>query len=115
MWVLLRRVTFLSLVNIAKGVVVKSIKVEVILKWEQPTTVTKVLNFLGLDGYYQCSQKISKLTFPLTSLTKNSKFVGTKECKRGFQKLKKQLIVALVLTLCLMIILNFTMMFLVGV
>lgn len=109
---MLRRVTFLSLVNITKGVVVKSIKVEVILKWEQPTTVTKVLNFLGLDGYYQCSQKTSKLTFPLTSLTKNSKFVGTKECKRGFQK---QLIVALVLTLCLMIILKFTKMFLVGV
>ena len=40
---------------------------EVVRKWKQPITVTKVCGFLGLIGYYQhFIERSSKLALPLT-------------------------------------------------
>ncbi|TYK22952.1 reverse transcriptase [Cucumis melo var. makuwa] len=49
----LEQVVFLGHVVSAKGVSVDPQKVEVIVNWERPTSVTEVRSFLGLAGYYR--------------------------------------------------------------
>ena len=48
----LEQVQFLGHVISAKGIAVDPAKIEIVLKWERPKTVTKVRSFLGLVGYY---------------------------------------------------------------
>ena len=52
-------------------------KIEAILQWEQPKTVTEIRSFLGLAGYYRrFVQGFSLIAAPLTRLTrKGVKFV----------------------------------------
>ena len=70
-------------------------------EWPSPTTVTEVINFLGLTGYYKRFMKdFSKIAAPLTKLTqKNVKFGWTDRCEEHFQLLKNLLMSAPVLTL----------------
>ena len=70
-------------------------------EWPSPTTVTEVINFLGLTGYYKRFMKdFSKIAAPLTKLTqKNVKFIWIDRCEEHFQLLKDLLTSALVLTL----------------
>ena len=57
-------------------------KVEVVLNWEQPTSVTEVQNFLGLAGYYRCLvENFSRIAAPLLS--------GMKSVKKVFKNLSK--------------------------
>ena len=51
-------------------------KIEAIIVWPRPTTVTKVRSFLGLAGYYRRFMKdFSKIAAPLIRLIqKNVKF-----------------------------------------
>ena len=49
----LSRVGFLGHVVSADGIYVYPQKVEAVASWEQPTTVTEVRSFLGLEGYYR--------------------------------------------------------------
>ncbi|WVZ93397.1 hypothetical protein U9M48_039379 [Paspalum notatum var. saurae] len=59
-----------------EGVAVDPSKVEDVLNWKQPETVTEIRSFLGLAGYYHCFIKdFSKTRKPMTSLTKkNAKY-----------------------------------------
>ncbi|VVA36048.1 PREDICTED: reverse mRNAase, partial [Prunus dulcis] len=70
----LDRVIFLGHVISAEGIYVDPQKVEAIVNWVQPTSVTEIRSFLGLAGYYR-------------------RFV------EGFQELKKRLTTAPVLAL----------------
>ncbi|VVA41697.1 PREDICTED: reverse mRNAase, partial [Prunus dulcis] len=70
----LDRVIFLGHVISAEGIYVDPQKVEAIVNWVQPTSVTEIQSFLGLAGYYR-------------------RFV------EGFQELKKRLTTAPVLAL----------------
>ena len=74
---------------------------EAILSWERPTTVIEVRTFLGLAGYYRrFVEGFSKLALPLSKLTrKEVRFQWSPECEQSFQKLKKLLVTAPVLTL----------------
>ena len=46
-------------------------KIETILKWERPKTVTEVRSFLSLAGYYKrFVEGFSKKVNPLTQLTR---------------------------------------------
>ena len=47
----LREVHFLGHVISGSGVAVDPAKVEAVLSWEQPTSVSEVRSFLGLAGY----------------------------------------------------------------
>ncbi|WVZ90158.1 LOW QUALITY PROTEIN: hypothetical protein U9M48_036485 [Paspalum notatum var. saurae] len=73
----LREVSFLGHILSEKGVAVDPSKVEDVLNWKQPETVTEIRSFLGLAGYYRRFIKdFSKTAKPMTSLTKkNAKYL----------------------------------------
>lgn len=64
------------------GVSVDPAKVEAVLSWNQPSTLTEIRSFLGLAGYYQrFIRDFSKIALPLTKLTrKDVKFEWTVKC-----------------------------------
>ena len=76
-------------------------KIEAVIDWPRPTTVTEIRSFLGLAGYYRrFVQDFSRIAAPLTKLTqKNVKFEWNEACENSFQLLKERLTTAPVLTL----------------
>ncbi|XP_035836191.1 uncharacterized protein LOC110886480 [Helianthus annuus] len=97
----LREVQFLGHVINKDGVLVDPTKVEVVVNWVPPKNPSEVRSFLGLAGYYRrFIQDFSKISLPLTRLTKkNEKFVWGVEQERAFQTLKSKLSDAPILTL----------------
>ncbi|WVZ48601.1 hypothetical protein U9M48_000022 [Paspalum notatum var. saurae] len=95
----LKEVAFLGHILSAKGVAVDPSKVEDVLNWKQPQTVTEIRSFLGLAGYYRRFIKdFSKIAKPMTALTqKNAKFAWSPKCEEAFGTLKKLLTSAPVL------------------
>ena len=87
----LSEVAFLGHVVSSKGITVDPAKIEAVMRWPQPTTVTEVRSFLGLAGYYRrFVQDFSKISSTLTQLTKQGKpFAWTLACEQSFQELKK--------------------------
>ncbi|XP_062103509.1 uncharacterized mitochondrial protein AtMg00860-like [Humulus lupulus] len=96
-WV--EKVAFLCHIVTKDGVAVNPVKVEAVKDWPKPKNATDVRSFLGLAGYYRrFVEGFSKLTMPLTNLTrKQQKFVWSDKCKQSFQELKKRLTTAPVL------------------
>jgi len=76
-------------------------KVEAVLQWEPPKTVTEIRSFLGLAGHYiKFIEGFSKIIMPLTQLTKKGEaFVWTEKCESSFQELKKRLTTSPILAL----------------
>ena len=68
------------------GIQVDPKKIEAVIDWPRPTTVTEVRSFLGLAGYYMRFVKdFSKIAAPLTRLTqKNIEFNWTDRCEDAF-------------------------------
>jgi hypothetical protein len=97
----LEEVKFLGHVITREGIAVDPAKVETILSWEQPRTVTEIRSFVGLAGYYRrFIEGFSKIAAPLTQLTKkNQPFVWTQECEESFQTMKRLLTTSPVLVL----------------
>ena len=66
----LNQVAFLGHVVSKDDIQVDPMKIEAILEWPRPITVTEVRSFLGLASYYRRFVKdFYKLTVPLTRLT----------------------------------------------
>ena len=64
-------VVFLGHIISAEGVSVDPQKVEAILNWKPPTSVTEKRSFMGLARYYRKFVKgFSKIATPLTRLTR---------------------------------------------
>ncbi|WVZ98904.1 hypothetical protein U9M48_044274 [Paspalum notatum var. saurae] len=80
----LKEVGFLGHVLLEKGVAADPSKVEAVLNWKQPESVTGIRSFLGLAGYYRRFIKdFSKIAKPMTSLTKkNVKFIWSPKISR---------------------------------
>ncbi|VVA41021.1 PREDICTED: retrotransposon, partial [Prunus dulcis] len=97
----LDRVVFLEHVISAERIYVDPQKVEAIVNWVQPTSVTEIRSFLGLAGYYRrVVEWFSSITAPLTRLIrKDVTFDWTEECEQSFQELKMQLTTTPVLAL----------------
>ncbi|VVA39498.1 PREDICTED: retrotransposon, partial [Prunus dulcis] len=97
----LDRVNFLGQVISVDGVYVDPQKVEAVVNWPQPTSVTEVRSFLGLAGYYRrFVEGFSTIAAPLTRLTrKGVKFEWSIECEKSFDELKTRLTTAPVLAL----------------
>src|SRR5438477_10774827 len=96
----LKEVSFLGHILSAKGVAVDPSKVQEVLEWKAPTSVTEIRSFLGLAGYYRrFIPNFSKITKPMTKLLqKEAKFIWTSDYETAFQKLKTLLTTAPVLT-----------------
>ncbi|WVZ93900.1 hypothetical protein U9M48_039851 [Paspalum notatum var. saurae] len=91
----LKEVGFLGHILSEKGVAIDHSKVECVLNWKQPETVTEIWSFLSLVGYYRRFIKdFSKTAKPMTSLTKKN---ASPNCEEAFQSLKKSLTTAPVL------------------
>ena len=83
----LEQISFLSHVVSKDGILVDQSKVEAMLSWKRPTTMSEIRSFFGMAGYYRCFiEGFSKISLPLTRLTqKNVKFVWSKECQSSLR------------------------------
>jgi hypothetical protein len=97
----LKEVSFLGHIVSNGGIAIDPSKVEGVLNWKPPTTVSEIRSFLGLAWYYRrFIEGFSKLAKPMTALLeKNAKFVWSEKCQKNFEELKKRLTTTLVLTL----------------
>ncbi|GAU44000.1 hypothetical protein TSUD_91790 [Trifolium subterraneum] len=97
----LTEVKFLGHVISQGGVSVDPSKVEAVLNWERPRTVSEIRSFLGLAGYYRrFILGFSEIALPLTRLTrKGAAFVWDELCENIFNLLKQKLTSAPVLVI----------------
>jgi hypothetical protein len=95
-----KSITFLGHVVSEEGTKPDPGKIEAVLHFPQPNTVTNVRSFLGLIGYYRNYVRgYSQLAAPLFELTKKDvNFVWDMGYQHAFQELKAALVDALVLT-----------------
>jgi hypothetical protein len=85
---------------ISKGrILVDPTKVNAIVGWKIPSSITEVQSFLGLAGYYRrFIEGFSKIAEPMTSsLEKGKEFKWTWECQESFNQPRFKLMAALVL------------------
>jgi len=73
--------------------------VQAVKDWPTPKSVTEIMSFLGLAGYYRrFVQDFSRIAEPLTKLThKGKKYVWTAKYANAFEELKKRLMMAPIL------------------
>jgi hypothetical protein len=84
----------------AKGVQVHQEKIQAIIDWPTPKTLTKLKGFLGICSYYRRFVKgFSQLCAPLTDLTKKGAFKWSEEAQLTFDKMKKVMSTCPVLSL----------------
>jgi hypothetical protein len=95
----LKKVPFLGHVISAEGSAVNSSKVQEVLDWKSPRSITQIRSFLGLARYYHWFiPNFSKIAKPMTKLLeKDTKFKWSLQCEEAFLTLKKLLTIALVL------------------
>jgi len=87
---LLRKERLYAKVVNEHGIQVDPAKVEAVMRWEPPKTVSEIRSFLGLAGYYRrFIQDFSKIATPLTVLTKKGKkFDWGEQQEQAFHTLK---------------------------
>jgi hypothetical protein len=97
----LNQVAFLGHVISKGGRPVDPSKVQDVLSWKAPTSVSEIRSFLGLAGYYQrFIEGFSKISKPMTELLeKDKQFEWTPACEPSFQELKKRLMTTPVLVM----------------
>ncbi|GAU28841.1 hypothetical protein TSUD_21780 [Trifolium subterraneum] len=97
----LSEVKFLGHVISQGGIFVDPSKVEAVLNWERPRTVSEIRSFLGLAGYYRrFILGFLEIALPLTRLTrKGAAFVWDELCENSFNLLKQKLTSAPVLVI----------------
>ena len=67
----LKEVSFICHIMSTEGIRVDPTKIEVVVNWKLPQSVTEVRSFLGLAGYYRRLVKgFSVIASPLTKLLK---------------------------------------------
>jgi hypothetical protein len=83
-----------------KGVQVHQEKIQAILDWPTPKTLTELKGFLGICCYYRRFVKgFSQLCAPLTDLTRMGAFKWSPEAQLTFDKMKKVMCTCPVLAL----------------
>jgi hypothetical protein len=95
-----KNITFLGHVVSESGTKPDPGKIEAVLHFPQPNTVTNIRSFLSLTGYYRNYVRgYARLAAPLFELTKRDvNFVWDMGCQQAFQALKAALVDAPVLT-----------------
>jgi len=86
------KVDFLGFVVTLEGIRVSESKIQTVLSWEQPKNITQMQQFLGFANF--CRRFIkdySKITAPLTDLTKKDKpYIWTEKAQKAFKLLKER-------------------------
>ncbi|XP_042423226.1 uncharacterized protein LOC122010819 [Zingiber officinale] len=97
----LNQIPFLGHIVSGNGIEVDPAKVEAIWNWDTPKNNSEIWSFLGLVGYYRrFIQNFSRITLPLTSLTKKGvRYEWTDRCMKSFEELKGRLTTSQVLTI----------------
>jgi hypothetical protein len=97
----LKQVAFLGHVVSKGGISVDPSKVQDVLSWKAPTSVSDIQSFLGLAEYYQkFIEGFSKISKPMTELLeKDKQFKWMPAYESSFQELKKRLTTAPVLVM----------------
>ncbi|KAK8934991.1 hypothetical protein KSP39_PZI014260 [Platanthera zijinensis] len=93
-------VAFLGHIVSGEGIAVDPAKIIAIREWHALSSIAEVRSFLGLAGYYRrFIENFSRIALPLTKLTrKDQRFLWTQECVQAFEKLKRRLTTAPVLS-----------------
>jgi hypothetical protein len=97
----LKQVAFLGHVISKGGISVDPSKVQDVLSWKAPTSVSDIQSFLGLVRYYgRFIKGFFKIRKPMTELLKKDKqFEWTPSCDASLQELKKRLMTEPVLVM----------------
>src|SRR5262249_4406862 len=97
----LESISFLGHVVSKEGITIDPAKIEVVISWPRPTTVSNVRSFLGLASYYRhFVEGFARISTPLMNLTrKNVKFRWTNRCEASFRELKGRLTTAPILVI----------------
>jgi hypothetical protein len=92
----LKEVLFLGYVISTEGIAVNLSKVQEVLDWKSPRSVTQIHSFLGLAGYYRWFiPNFSKITKLMTKLLEEeAKFKRSTQCEEVFLTLKQLLTTA---------------------
>jgi hypothetical protein len=87
----MKQVAILGHIISKGGISVDPSKVQEVLSWNAPTSVSDIRSFLGLARYYRrFIEGFSKISKPMTELLeKDKKFEWTSTCEASFQELKK--------------------------
>ena len=94
-----KELTFLGHKVTEDGVACETSKIDAVVNWPTPQTVTDVRSFLGTTGYYRrFVPGFSDIARPLVDLTKKGqRFEWDDACQNAFQKLKQCLVEAPIL------------------
>ena len=94
-------VQFLGHMISAQGTAVDPSKVEAVLNWERPKSMSEIRSFVGLASYYRrFIEGFSRIAAPLTQLTrKDHPFAWTDRCEESCLELKQKLTSTLVLVI----------------
>ena len=91
---------FLGFFISVDGVKMDPEKVQAILEWPSPCSITEVRSFHGLATFYRkFIHNFSSIVAPMTNCTKGREFSWAKEAKESFQYLKKKVSEAPILAL----------------
>ena len=92
------QVGFLGYVVFAEGIKMDSSKVQAILEWPIPKSITEVRSFHGVATFYRrFIQNFSSIASPLTDCLKQKNLVWSVQANGSFAALKKALTIAPVL------------------
>lgn len=85
-----QKLEYLGHIITPNGVQVDQSKIQVMLDWPSPTTVTELRGFLGLIGYYRKFVKdYGLIARQLTQLLKKGQFEWNGAAKKAFKSLKQ--------------------------
>ena len=87
----LKEVQFLGHVISEAGIYVDPSKIQDVLNWKAPESVSEIRSFLGLAGYYRrFVTDFSKIARPMTELLKKGvRFNWDDKCEQAFQTMRK--------------------------
>lgn len=87
------QVDYLGHIISAKGVAVDPSKIEAMVAWPAPKTLTALRGFLGLTGYYRrFVRNYAAIAAPLSDLLKKSAFSWSTDSQQPFEELKQVMV-----------------------